>query len=187
MPAAPAAIFHPAAPPGLDRQILLGDGLRRRQLPSVSSWVGVVGTVSAASRSAVLRPAFAGCRRLSGGWLHPQQRADGDAEDPAHGDEVFQLRHGGVGLPLADRLPGDAQPFPQGLLRESGSLAARLDAAAPAYPVFPCASPPLPSVSQRAAEPATTGGFPFVNGWLHFFQHTIPLGTLKSLKADFPG
>ena len=43
--------------------------------------------------------------------LYSQQGADGDAKDPAHGDQVLQFRHGRVRLPLAHRLAADAQPL----------------------------------------------------------------------------
>ena len=42
-----------------------------------------------------------------------------DAEFPAEGQQVLHVRHSGAGLPLADRLPGDAQPGPQLLLGDA--------------------------------------------------------------------
>ena len=114
--------FPPSAPPGAPGrfQILRRDGLHRRQLPvrQLSRRGGVLGIFDGGG---LLR----GLRRL-----HPQQGADSDAEDPAHGDQIFQLRHGGVRLPLAHRLAADAQPLPQGLLGEAGGLPPLLDAAA---------------------------------------------------------
>lgn len=96
---------------------------------SVSSWAGdsVSGAVA---RVCGLRRVFAGrFRRFSGGF-HPQQHPHGDTEQAAHGDELFQLRHGGVGFPPAYCLPGHTQPLPQGLLAEPGGFSERLDAAA---------------------------------------------------------
>ena len=128
---------------------------------SVSSWVGVVGTASATASGAPSSGLpLPGAAAEPAGGSTPQQRADGDAEDPAHGDEIFQLRHGGVGLPLADRLPGRRPAVPPGPPGRVRQPCGPSGCGRPAYPVFPCASPPLPSVSQRAAEPATTGGFP---------------------------
>ncbi|CAN4037678.1 DUF4366 domain-containing protein, partial [Dysosmobacter welbionis] len=118
----------PPAPPGApDRlQIFLYDGLHRRQLP--------VGQLP--RRGGALHAFTGGFRGIFFGTvlrrfrLYSQQGADGDAKDPAHGDQVLQFRHGGVRLPLAHRLAADAQPLPQGFLREAGGLSGLLDAAA---------------------------------------------------------
>ena len=54
-----------------------------------------------------------------GRLLHPQQPPHGHAEQAAEGDELVNLRQGGVRLPLVDGLAGDAQLVPQALLREA--------------------------------------------------------------------
>ena len=54
-----------------------------------------------------------------GRLLHPQQPPHGHTEQAAEGDELVDLRQGGVGLPLVDGLAGDAQLVPQSLLREA--------------------------------------------------------------------
>ena len=120
--------LFPLAPPGFSGrlQVLLDNGLHRRQLPVRQlSRRGGGGRFCAGGLRGAIFGRF--LRRLR---LHPQQGADGDAEDPAHGDEVLQLRHTGIRLPLAHRLTADAQPLPQGLLGEPGGLPCLLDAAA---------------------------------------------------------
>ena len=107
-------------------KIFFCDGLHRRQLP--------VGQLP--RRGGALHAFTGGFRGIFFGTvlrrfrLYSQQGADGDAKDPAHGDQVLQFRHGGVRLPLAHRLAADAQPLPQGFLREAGGLSGLLDAAA---------------------------------------------------------
>ena len=129
-PGAYGDFFLPAPPGVLDDlgrvKIFLYDGLHCRQLP--------VGQLP--RRGGALHAFTGGFRGIFFGTvlrrfrLYSQQGADGDAKDPAHGDQVLQFRHGGVRLPLAHRLAADAQPLPQGFLREAGGLSGLLDAAA---------------------------------------------------------
>ena len=62
------------------------------------------------------RALLSACRRL---LRRPRQLRHADAEFPAEGQQVLHVRHSGAGLPLADRLPGDAQPGPQLLLGDA--------------------------------------------------------------------
>ena len=61
-------------------------------------------------------------------FLHAQQPSHRDAEQAAEGDQLVDLRQGGVRLPFVDGLAGDAQLAPQGLLGQSQLLPLLRDA-----------------------------------------------------------
>ena len=74
----------------------------------------------------LLHHAQLGFRQLTAGvlqdlrrLLHSQQPPDGHAEQPAEGNELFNLRQGRVGLPFINCLPAEAKPVSQSFLRES--------------------------------------------------------------------
>ena len=61
-------------------------------------------------------------------FLHAQQPSHRDAEQAAEGDQLVDLRQGGVCLPFVDGLAGDAQLAPQSLLGQPQLLPLLRDA-----------------------------------------------------------
>ena len=62
-------------------------------------------------------------------WLRRLcQLRHGHAEFPCQGDQIRHVRRRCVGLPLADGLAADAQPFSQGLLRDAQVFSIHTDA-----------------------------------------------------------
>ena len=58
----------------------------------------------------------AGGRFCGGLFLHAQEPPQGHAEEFAHGNELVDLRHGAVGFPFGNGLPGHAHLVAQGFL-----------------------------------------------------------------------
>ena len=95
--------------------------------------------------------------------LHSQQPPYRDAEEAGEGNELVDLRQGGVALPFIDGLPGYPQPVSQGLLAESLFFSLLGDAPACGHRQDLLSGA---SIAKKAPAGPPTGGFHTVNPWL---------------------